>query len=241
MIKLSIIIPCYNESGSIPKLFKACLSACEGRNDIEFVFVNNGSNDDTQNVLDQLLKQEVYHFGTSVLVSKNKGYGFGILQGLAHAKGQILSWTHADLQTDPRDVVLAYDRYHLELDLNICIVKGQRKRRNIFDNIFTAGMSLISTLFLGQRLWDINAQPKIFHRELMGNLKKAPHDFSLDLYLLFVANRLKMSIKSFPVFFSKRESGTAKGGGNLKGKYRLIMRTLGYITELRNDIVNGHR
>jgi hypothetical protein len=171
----------------------------------------------------------------------NKGYGFGILQGLAVAEGRILSWTHADLQTDPKDVVLAYELYKVELESNRCIVKGERKGRNLFDNIFTGGMSLISSLILNQRLWDINAQPKIFHRDFMNHLKKAPYDFSLDLYVLFVANRIKISIKSFPVFFSNREFGEAKGGGTLKGKFKLIKRTIGYIIELRNDIIKGNR
>ena len=240
-INLSIVIPCYNESKSLPRLFLACLNACKSRNDIQFIFVNNGSQDETQIVLDQLLSQEKYNFGKSVHVPINKGYGFGILQGLAVAEGSILSWTHADLQTDPKDVVLAYELYKVELESNNCIVKGERKGRNLFDNIFTSGMSLISSLFLKQKLWDINAQPKIFHREFMNHLKKAPYDFSLDLYVLFVANRIKTSIKSFPVFFSNREFGEAKGGGTLKGKFKLIKRTIGYIIELRNDIIKGNR
>ena len=241
MINLSIIIPCFNESKSLPRLFQACLDACKGRSDIQFIFVNNGSNDNTQIVLDQLLNLEVHKFGKSLHVPINKGYGFGILQGLSVAEGRVLSWTHADLQTDPKDVVLAYELYKLELQSNHCIVKGERKGRNLFDNIFTGGMSLMSSLFLNQKLWDINAQPKIFHRNFMENLKKAPCDFSLDLYVLFVANRMKISIESFPVFFSNREFGEAKGGGTLTGKFKLIKRTIGYIIELRNDIIKGNR
>ncbi len=241
MINLSIVIPCYNESKSLTRLFQACSNACEGRTDIQFIFVNNGSNDETQTVLEQLLSQEKYTFGKSVNVQLNRGYGFGILQGLAVAEGRILSWTHADLQTDPKDVVLAYELYKVELESNNCIVKGERKGRNLFDNIFTAGMSLMSSLFLNQKLWDINAQPKIFHRDFMGHLNKAPYDFSLDLYVLFVANRIKIHINTFPVFFSNREFGEAKGGGTLKGKYKLIKRTLACMNELRMDINNGYR
>ena len=241
MINLSIVIPCYNESKSLPALFDACLNACRDRNDIQFIFLNNGSSYDTNLILYFLLSQKKYSFGKSVSVPINEGYGFGILKGLSVAEGKILSWTHADLQTDPKDVVLAYELFKIELESNLCIVKGERKRRNIFDNIFTAGMSLISSLFLKQKLWDINAQPKIFHRDFMYHLKKAPYDFSLDLYVLFVANRIKISIKSFSVFFSNREFGEAKGGGTLKGKFKLIKRTIGYIIELRNDIIKGNR
>jgi len=241
LINLSIVIPCYNESKSLPRLFLTCINAAKGRNDIEFIFVNNGSNDETQIVLDQLFSQDNYTFGKSVHVPINKGYGFGILQGLAAAEGRILSWTHADLQTDPKDVILAYELYKVELESNQCIVKGERKGRNFFDNLFTGGMSVMASFFLNQKLWDINAQPKIFHRNFMNHLTNAPYDFSLDLYLLFVANKIKISINSFPVFFSNREFGVAKGGGTLKGKFKLIKRTIGYIIELRNDIIKGNR
>ena len=62
-----------------------------------------------------------------------------------------------------------------------------------------------------------------------------------DLYVLFVANRLGMKVQSFPVFFAKREFGEAKGGGSLKGKYKLIKRTFAYIFQMRKDIKQGKR
>lgn len=241
MLELSIIIPCYNESKSLSKLFEKCYVACAGRKDIQFIFVNNGSYDDTEIILNQLLEVEKYTFWKSVQVEKNLGYGFGILQGIKEAEGSIIAWTHADLQTDPADVIMAFNEYRSDLEKNLCIVKGERQGRNIFDNLFTTGMSFISTLFLGQKLWDINAQPKIFHKDFMNNLKNAPYDFSLDLYVLFVANRLKMPIKTYPVIFSNRKFGVAKGGGSLNGKYKLIKRTFIYIIKLRKDIIKGKR
>jgi len=75
----------------------------------------------------------------------------------------------------------------------------------------------------------------------MNHLTNAPYDFSLDLYLLFVANKIKISINSFPVFFSNREFGVAKGGGTLKGKFKLIIRTIGYVNKLKNEIIKGKR
>ena len=48
-------------------------------------------------------------FGRVVTVPVNLGYGHGILSGLREAKGDYLAWTHADLQTDPADVVKAWE------------------------------------------------------------------------------------------------------------------------------------
>jgi hypothetical protein len=62
------------------------------------------------------------------------------------------------------------------------LVKGERNGRGLFDVFFTASMSVISSFLLGSKLWDVNAQPKMFHRNFMKHLDIAPHDFSLDLF-----------------------------------------------------------
>jgi hypothetical protein len=39
----------------------------------------------------------------------NQGYGFGILSGLKECTGEFLGWTHADMQTDPKDLLKAFN------------------------------------------------------------------------------------------------------------------------------------
>lgn len=233
MINLSIIIPCYNESDSLPTLIANCRKACNGRDDIQIIFVNNGSTDNTQIILDQLLSSNENSFGQSIQLTRNKGYGYGILRGLENAKGKILAWTHADLQTDPIDVINIYERFKEDLLLNKSIVKGNRIGRKFLDNIFTKGMSIYSTLVLGITLDDINAQPKVFNRDFFTPLSDPPGDFSLDLFLLYQAKIGGLGIENFPVYFSDRKFGNAKGGGTIKGKIKLIIRTFKYIRKLK--------
>jgi glycosyltransferase involved in cell wall biosynthesis len=241
MKDLSVIIPCYNESGSLPDLINACRESCKDKDEVEFIFVNNGSTDDSEVVFHKLLGLKENNFAKLVNVPVNKGYGYGILQGLFTAEGKIISWTHADLQTNPRDVILSYEKYRDDLVDGLCIVKGKRIGRNLFDDLFTGGMSLISSLLLLTRLSDVNAQPKIFNRNFLLKLDKAPYDFSIDLYLLYLVRREKIKIESYPVKFEKRLFGEAKGGGSIKGKLKLIRRTFKYIFELRTEIIKGNR
>ena len=56
-------------------------------------------------ISDLLLK---YPFARSIRVEINQGYGYGILQGLKEAKGTVIGWTHADMQTDPLDALRAF-------------------------------------------------------------------------------------------------------------------------------------
>ena len=72
-MKLSIIIPCYNESKNIPLILSRFDEVIK-RQDIEAVLVNNGSTDNSKEVLDELLPK--YPFARTVNVPENKGYGY---------------------------------------------------------------------------------------------------------------------------------------------------------------------
>lgn len=230
-MNLSIIIPCYNEELSIPKLIDNCMNIIN--NNIEIIIVDNGSIDNTFKILN---KSNLPHNIVPIRIEKNIGYGNGILTGLNHANGEVLSWTHADLQTDLSDVIKGYNLYKKELLNKTCVIKGERKKRNLFDTFFTFLMGLYCSILLGKWLYDINAQPKIFHRSFLEKFEKAPLDFSLDLYVLYFFSLNKINIKSIPVFFNKRQYGVSKGGGTLKGKFKLIKRTLSYIHHLKKSL-----
>ena len=232
-MKLSIVIPCYNESDSLNTLINKCIEIID--KDIEIILVDNGSTDHTFQKLSNmnLPKNIILH-----TIPINKGYGNGILEGLKKAKGEILSWTHADLQTDPNDVVIGYEKYKSELTNKKIFIKGVRRNRKFFDNFFSIMMGLYCSLVLKSSLFDINAQPKIFHRVFFEKFINPPHDFSLDLYVYnyFKSNNIK--VETIPVYFDKRLCGTAKGGGNLRGKIKLIIRTLNYIHKLKKSLNN---
>jgi len=230
-MKLSIIIPCYNEELSLNKLVENCLSNIN--ENIEIILVDNGSTDSTFKSLVNLnLPDNII----PLRIDKNIGYGDGILQGLKHAKGEIVSWTHADLQTDVSDVIIGFNQFEDNLINKDCMVKGIRKNRNIIDSFFTFSMGLYSSIVIGTWMYDINAQPKMFHRSFMDEFEDPPLDFSLDLFLMHFFKRKKINIKTFSVFFNKRKYGEAKGGGTFKGKMKLIKRTLSYIRTLKQNI-----
>ena len=96
-------------------------------------------------------------------------------------------------------------------------------------------MSIICSVLLKKKLTDINAQPKIFNKQFYESIQNAPFDFSLDLFLLYTALKSGLKIQSFPVKFIHRETGVAKGGGNFKGKLKLIRRTIKYILALHKN------
>ena len=158
---LSLIIPCFNEERNIPFLLSKCNDAFYQK-EIEVVLVDNGSSDDTQTILTKLLPK--YPFIKMVRIENNLGYGHGILTGLKASSGDYLAWTHADLQTDPADLLEGIKMFSGNSDPEKLFVKGKRFGRPLPDNIFTIGMSLFESLLLKTIMWDINAQPTIFHK-----------------------------------------------------------------------------
>ena len=212
-MKYSIVIPCYNESDNIPLILKRFAEVIEGY-EIEVILINNGSTDDTEMVIEKLLPQ--YTFARCVLVPVNQGYGYGILQGLKSANGDYIGWTHADMQTDPGDVIKAVDIIEKSADKDI-YVKGNRKGRPIFDMIFTWGMSIFETIYFKTSMFDI----------------------SLDLYAVYMAKRKGIKVIRFPVLFPDRLNGESKWNTDgMRSKIKFINRTLSFSFELKKRMLN---
>lgn len=236
LIKLSIVIPCYNELKNLPLLLDRCGQVVV-RKDIEIVLVDNGSTDESYTFLNKSLSE--FPFVSLVHVEKNQGYGHGILEGLKAASGEILAWSHADMQTDPGDIIKGLEYFENVSDPSLIFAKGRRYGRPIIDSFFTVGMSLFETLLMRTYMWDINAQPTIFHRSFYESWDAPPSDFSLDLYAYFMAKAAGIKIKRFPVYFNKRAFGVSHWNSSLAGKFKFIKRTLSYSFELNQKIKNA--
>ena len=236
-VKLSIVIPCYNEADNIQLLLNNICNTYKQYTEI--ILVDNGSTDNTADILEnelELIKNVLIKF---VKIEKNIGYGHGIMAGIKKARGDIISWTHADFQTDIKDVYNGFELFSQQTIQKKIFLKGIRNKRPIVDAILTLGMGIISSIWLRQNLNDINAQPKMFHRSFLEKIGKPPDDFSLDLYFYYNAIINEMKILELPVYFGKRLHGEAKGGGgsSIFTRIRVIFRTLRYILKLRKTIL----
>ena len=227
-LKRSIVIPCFNEKGNLEKLINTCLeNLCS--ESIEVILVDNGSNDGSEEIFSSLEKND---FLKSIRINKNIGYGNGILQGLKHATGDYIGWTHADLQTDPKDVVRGFELINDENTF----VKGSRRGRRFGDNIFTIGMAIFETILLKTFLWEINAQPTIFHKSFFNNWVNPPNDFSLDLFVYFYAKKSNLKIKRLKVIFPDRFSGKSSWNTGIRSRISLVSRTVKFSYDLSKRV-----
>jgi glycosyltransferase involved in cell wall biosynthesis len=231
-VKLSIVLPCYNEAENLPLLLERYRAVWEDL-PAELVLVDNGSTDHSAEVLARELQKPEYAFARTVQVMPNRGYGHGIWQGLQAATGEVLAFSHADMQCDAADVFRAYHVLTAQPDPPGAVVKGRRQGRGLQAEIITSGMSMIATGVLQMWLQDINAQPKVFPRRVLDHMPAPPPGFEFDLYLLHQARRAGLQEVTIPVIFGERAHGESKWSFSLFNRWRTILGVTGYIFELR--------
>jgi glycosyltransferase involved in cell wall biosynthesis len=232
-VKLSLVIPCYNEAANLPLLVERCRPLVAA-GDIEVVLVDNGSTDNSSAVMTALL--DGLDGVRSIRVKQNRGYGFGILSGLRAASGDVLAWTHADLQTNPLDAETAFAMFRANSHPQTLFVKGSRYGRPALDRVFTAGMSTFETLLTGKAMCDINAQPTMFHRDFFSVWQSPPDDFSLDLYAYWLAKRCRLAVRRFPVLFGARAHGVSHWNTGMAARVKFIRRTVAFSLKLRKTL-----
>jgi len=241
---LSIVLPCYNESGNIQALLARFRPLCTDL-DFELILVDNGSTDDTDNVLRLELLRPENHFARTVLVTKNRGYGHGIQAGLRNCAAPLAAFSHADLQCPPESLKTAYQHF-----IRLCasgngLVKGRRQGpRPLPDRLVTFFYNGLARLCLGigassidhdgaTGSCDINAQPKLFARDMIPALLDGPEDFTFDLYVLWIHRRLGRPVLEFDTPYEGRVWGKSKLAANPWIRIRTALHAFKKILSLR--------
>ena len=232
MKKITIVIPCYNESDSLPELIRQIKKVSL---DFNFILVNNGSTDDTENILKSI------EFPKNIEVLKkdtNNGYGAGIKYGLSNVKTEFAGWMHADLQQEANNVLFDAKLLLENIDSleksDLYALKGIRSGRSTYENFFTFGVSLFSSLLFFRKFWDIAGQPNIFKTSSLEFINNAPdgHNFEFYVYIHFL---MKGGIyKRFKAPFLKRRFGSSSWDKGLISKLKHAKYIFKYLLHLRS-------
>ncbi len=126
-MKLSLIVPCYNEENNVSCFFEACENAFKGKTDsYEIIFINDGSRDNTWAELKKL--HSLYGEKIKLInFSRNFGKESAMYAGFCHAEGDYVTVIDADLQQRPEiawemvDFLESHDEYD-------CVAAFQEKR-----------------------------------------------------------------------------------------------------------------
>ena len=168
----------------------------------------------------------------SPLSTLERVWGDGIFTGLKEARGEVLAWSHADLQTDPADVFRALDLYRRMPDPQRLLVKGIRHGRRLSERVVSWGMKVAALVLLRRWMTEINAQPKLFHRDLLERISHPPVDFNFDVYVLYRARRFGWRFAGVHVRFPPRQYGQSNWAATWRSKVRTILRSIRFMFRL---------
>jgi len=227
---IEIVIPCFNEGLAIKDLVEKC-NLVSLRAPINFILVDNGSTDNTWEQLKNLTSQTTNIM--PIRIVNNIGYGHGILTGIKATKAPYVGWIHADLQTNPEDLIQIVNWLILESSSVNIFIKGRRRNRAPIDVFFSFAMSVFETILFQRKMIEINAQPTLFSRSLIAELNNAPLDFMLDLYVYNSAKKQGYFEKRFFVNFGLRKHGQSSWNKNIFSRLKFIYKTIKYSFMLR--------
>jgi polyisoprenyl-phosphate glycosyltransferase len=146
-MEISVIIPSYNEQDTLPQTFKKLHETLENITmSFEMIFVNDGSSDDTEIILDEYAAK--YSFIKSVHLSRNFGKEAAMSVGLDMAEGDCIIIIDADLQHPPELISVMHKKWCEGYDV-VNAVKKSRGNESFLYNFFARSFNHIMSRSVG--------------------------------------------------------------------------------------------
>lgn len=199
-MKLSVVIPCYNEAsrGSFKKRIEDVLKylkECESISSFEVICVNDGSTDDTLNILQ--------NFGNSIILisHNNKGKGYSLKRGFEICTGELCLMMDADLS-----VPLEYiEQFYLELkeNKNLALIGSRRcdgaqilNEQSTIRRFIGKISRFITQKILGLDIIDTQCGFKMtrskYVKEILGNIHSNRWLFDIELLIYLQSKNIKL-------------------------------------------------
>lgn len=205
-MSISIVIPVYNEEENIEPLYSRLKKTLESlKEDYEIIFVDDGSNDRTLELLEDIQRNDSHVLILSL--RRNFGQTAAFAAGFDFARGDVIITMDADLQNDPEDIPRL-----LELIKDYDLVSGWRKERK--DPFFTRRLpSMIANWLIskvtGVRLHDYGCSLKAYRKDIVKNLRLYGE---MHRFIPAIASWYGVRIAEVPVKHHPRLKGKSKYG-----------------------------
>jgi glycosyltransferase involved in cell wall biosynthesis len=166
-MKISVVIPVYNEVESVEQLYKELIKVLSSFDSYQIVFVDDGSSDGSVSVIKNIVKNDI---NTKIIqFHRNYGKSAALGEGFKNADGEYIVTMDADLQDDPKEVPNLIAKLEEGFDL----VSGWKKDRKdpLSKKIPSKFFNFITRLFTGVKIHDFNCGLKIYRQSVVKTLE----------------------------------------------------------------------
>ena len=206
-MKLSIVIPVFNEEESIPELYLQIKDALKGESEYEIIFVDDGSSDNSKKYINALINQN----SNVRLISfyRNFGKSAALSEGFKHVSGDIIITMDADLQDDPNEINNLINK----LDEGFDLVSGWKKKRHDpwTKTLPSKVFNFVTRLLTGVKIHDFNCGLKAYRSSVVKSIEIFG---GRHRYIPALAGQKNFSVSEIIVNHRPRVHGETKYGGS---------------------------
>ncbi len=236
-MKLSIIIPAYNEEKCIKNTIKETLkSVSQFERNFEIVVIDDGSKDKTYEIARSIKDKRV-----RVFRKKNGGKGSAWKYGFKFARGEFITFIDADLDLHPRQIKKFLE---IQKQTNADVVVGSKRHPEsklkypLIRRILSTAYYLMNKILFGLPIKDTQSGLKLFKKEVLEKVfsKSLVKRYAADLEFLVNAHRLGYKIVEAPIELKfQRFSSRIK----LKDIWYIFLDTLGIFYRMKKGYYDG--
>jgi len=219
-MKLSIIIPTYNESNTIKTIIKYVKSA-QFPIEYEIIIVDDASIDRTSEK-EFLIKQKNKMEENNIRVFKNRinrGKGFSIRKGIKRAKGDVIVIQDADEEYNPHEIPKLLEpilKDEADVVYGSRFLNNPRPKGMAFPNwIANKILTKLTNILFGLKITDMETCYKVVKADIIKSLNLRANRFTFEPEVTALLAKRKIRIKELPITYHGR---TTKEGKKIKAK-----------------------
>ena len=206
-MKISIIIPVFNEEGSLRELYLQITDSIKVYKEYEIVFIDDGSSDESKIIIQKMIEED----NKVKLISffRNFGKSAALCEGFKYASGDVIVTMDADLQDDPNEIPALIDKLSEGYDL----VSGWKKKRyDPWTKTFPSKIfNFVTRLLTGVKIHDFNCGLKAYRNSVVKSIEVFG---GRHRYIPALAGQKNFSVAEIVVNHRPRVHGETKYGGS---------------------------